>query len=195
MEMPSSTAIVLAGGRSERLGGADKAMVAIEGATLLDRALGAASAADHIVVVGPSRPTTIPVTRWVEEDPSDGGPAAAFAAGVAAAPPTDVLVLLAVDLPFVSDAIPPLLAALEPGIDVAILADETGRANYLASAWRRDAAAGRLAMIPDISGFSMRKLLDGLTVAHVRDTGGWGFDCDTWDAVERARSRGATRTA
>lgn len=195
MGKPSSTAIVLAGGRSERLGGADKAMVTIEGITLLDRVLGAARQADHVVVVGPPRPTTLPVARWVEEDPVGGGPAAAFAAGVATAPRTDALLLLAVDLPFISGAIPPLLAALQPGVDVAILDDETGRANYLASAWRRDALTPRLQTLPDVNGLPMRSLLDGLSVVHVRDTGGWGFDCDTWEAVERARSGGARTTA
>lgn len=194
MAPPSYTAIVLAGGRSERLDGADKAMVAIDGVTLLDRVLEAASDADHLIVVGPRRPTAVPVTTWVEEDPIGGGPAAAFAAGVAAAPPTEALVLLAVDLPFIGAAIPRLLAALQPGIDLTLLEDDTGRANYLASAWRRETAVKRLARLPALTGYSMRSLLEGLTAAYVRDTDGWGFDCDTWEAVEQARG-GATTTA
>ena len=186
------TAIVLAGARSERLGGADKAMVELDGRTLLDRVLDSTKDAGRIIVVGPERPTTRPVT-WVEEKPVGGGPAAAFAAGVAAAE-SDTILLLAVDLPFIAAAIPALLDALAPAIDVALLEDETGRANYLASAWRRDALINRFSTIDAIHGLPMHRLLDGLTIGHVRDTGGWSFDCDTWDAVEQARSRGATNS-
>lgn len=192
MTRPPYTAIVLAGGRSERLGGADKAMVELDGITLLDRALQAVADANDIVVVGPQRPVAAPVT-WIEEHPIDGGPAAAFAAGVRASD-GDSLVLVAVDLPFVDGAIPALLDALTPTIDVAVLHDEGGRPNYLASAWRRNAIVARLATIPEVTGLPMRRLLEGLRMAPVRDTGGWSFDCDTWDAVEQARTRGATST-
>uniref|UniRef100_UPI0039EF6021 molybdenum cofactor guanylyltransferase n=1 Tax=Sinomonas sp. G460-2 TaxID=3393464 RepID=UPI0039EF6021 len=46
-------AIVLAGGRSSRLGGYPKPRLVYEGVTLLDRALGAVSAARRVAVVGP----------------------------------------------------------------------------------------------------------------------------------------------
>jgi hypothetical protein len=98
------------------------------------------------------------------------------------------VLLLASDLPFIGGAIASLS---EPTADVAILVDPDGRPNYLASVWRRDIAESALQRIGDPTGLSMRRLLDDLTVAKVRDTGGWGFDCDTWDAVEQARQRGA----
>lgn len=181
-------AIVLAGRSSERLGGVDKAMVVLDGITLLDRVVSAVDC--DTVVVGPPRPTSHPVT-WCEEDPVGGGPAAAFAAGLTLASPSEKVLLLGSDLPFVGGAISPLLSSTA---DVAVLIDGDGRANYLASAWRRSAAEARLRELGDPNGLSMRQLVDGLTLEEVRDTGGWGFDCDTWEAIEQARERGATET-
>lgn len=181
-------AIVLAGRSSERLGGADKAMVELDGTTLLDRVLNATAA--DTVVVGPERPTSRPVS-WCEESPVGGGPVAAFAAGLAVAPASDRVLLLASDLPFIEGAISPLLVT---SADVAVLVDVDGRPNYLASVWRRAVAEDQLRRLGDPAGVPMRRLLDGLTIEEVRDTDGWGFDCDTWETVEQARERGATST-
>lgn len=187
-------AIVLAGRGSERLGGADKAMVEFEGGTLLDRVLDATIDAHQVVVVGPPRPTSRAVT-WCEEQPIGGGPVAAFAAGLSAADSSDAVLLLACDLPFIANGIPSLLAALSSGTDAALLVDDTGRANYLASAWRRSSAEAQLRRLGDPVGLAMRRLLYDLTIAEVRDTDGWGFDCDTWEALDLARRRGAKRTS
>jgi molybdopterin-guanine dinucleotide biosynthesis protein A len=82
-------AIILAGGRSSRLGGVAKASLLHDGRTLLQLAIEAARLTDGaIVVVGPdAEPTgsdaepTEPV-RFVREHPVFGGPAAAIAAGL-----------------------------------------------------------------------------------------------------------------
>lgn len=181
------TAIVLAGRGSARLGGIDKPMVDLAGSTLLDRVLEAVSSAVQITVVGPRRDTARTVT-WREEQPPGGGPVAAFAAGLHEGD-TEVVLLLASDLPFIGPAIPALRRALAPGIDVALLCGPDGRANYLAAAWRRSAAQSRLAEIRDPAGVPMRRMLDGLTLTEVADIGGWGFDCDTPEALEKARER------
>ena len=73
-------AVVLAGGRAERLDGADKAALDVAGATLLDRALRAVAGARTVVVVGDERPTDVPVV-WTRERPAYGGPVAATYAG------------------------------------------------------------------------------------------------------------------
>lgn len=99
-------AVVLAGGRGERLGGADKPALHFRGRTLLRRAVDAATAAGArpVVVVGPaaadpadppgadnqadadSQPGNAPPSaaglRWTREDPPHSGPAAAVAAGL-----------------------------------------------------------------------------------------------------------------
>ncbi|WP_240770280.1 NTP transferase domain-containing protein [Nocardioides sp. GY 10127] len=94
MSTPGSpfAAIVLAGGRGERLGGAVKATLQQDagGPTLLERALAAVTGATAVVVVGDPVPLPGhegPQPRWAREDPPLGGPAAALLAGVDALAP------------------------------------------------------------------------------------------------------------
>ncbi|MGY3318305.1 molybdenum cofactor guanylyltransferase [Arthrobacter sp. TE12232] len=75
-------AIILAGGRSARLGGVPKSRLTYDGATLLERSLRAAGGARRVVVVGPD-PGDLPAgTLNCREDPPFAGPAAAIAAGL-----------------------------------------------------------------------------------------------------------------
>lgn len=78
-------AIVLAGGRSSRLGTASKSELIVRDSTLLQLTLDAVSDARHIVVVGP-QPNDLPRpgVRFVREHPAFGGPAAGIAAGLTA---------------------------------------------------------------------------------------------------------------
>ncbi|KQM16434.1 hypothetical protein ASF83_11465 [Plantibacter sp. Leaf171] len=82
-------AIILAGGRSSRLGGVAKASLLHDGRTLLQLAIEAARlTGGAIVVVGPDAETAEPAAettepvRFVREHPAFGGPAAAIAAGL-----------------------------------------------------------------------------------------------------------------
>jgi molybdopterin-guanine dinucleotide biosynthesis protein A len=179
-------AIVLAGGRASRLGGADKPQLKVAGQSLLDRAVGAVRDAATIVVVGPEQPVTGQV-RFCREDPPGGGPVAAIAAGL---PQTsaDVVVVLAADLPWIAPAVPLLIAAL-PVSGTAVLLDASGRANYLAAAWRRTSLATALAGLGDPVGASARALAGAAEQVYVADRDGWGRDCDTWEDLAEARSR------
>lgn len=76
------SAVILAGGNGTRLGGVDKPGLALDGRSLLDRAI-AAVPGGRVVVVGPPRRTVGDVIRTVE-DPPGSGPAAAIAAGIVA---------------------------------------------------------------------------------------------------------------
>ena len=87
MHTPGFCAIIVAGGKSSRLGNTPKAGLSNGTHTLLDRALLAVSQADACVVVGPE---TLPVPNDVlltREDPPYSGPAAAIHAGAARPPP------------------------------------------------------------------------------------------------------------
>ena len=76
-----TSCVVLAGGAGRRLGGADKAAVVVGDASMLDRVLAAAHpVADSLVVVGPSRATSVPGVRFVVEAAPGGGPVPAVAA-------------------------------------------------------------------------------------------------------------------
>jgi len=179
-------AIVLAGGRARRLGGAAKPQLTVGGHTLLDAAVAAVAGAGRIVVVGPEQPVAGPVL-WRREDPPGGGPVAALAAGLPATT-APVVVVLAADLPAIAPAVPHLIAALPPH-GAAVLTDGDGRANYLAAAWRRATLAAALTAVGPADGAPMRAVIAAAPhVVPVPDTGGWGRDCDTWDELARARA-------
>jgi molybdopterin-guanine dinucleotide biosynthesis protein A len=182
--------VVLAGARSERVGGADKALIEVGGVTLIDRVLAGLDRARRVVVVGPHRPVSRAV-HWCQEEPAGGGPVAAFSAGLHPLQPDPAphVLLLAADLPFIAAAVPALLATLTCNVDVAVLVDSSGRANYLASAWQRASIDARLAELDHPAGLPMRLLFTGLSAAPVLDEDGWGTDCDTWEAIELARLR------
>ncbi|QKW07712.1 molybdenum cofactor guanylyltransferase [Streptomyces sp. NA04227] len=108
-------AVVLAGGRARRLGGADKPGLRVGGRRLLDRVLSASAAARETVVVAEPRATSRPV-RWAREEPAGGGPVAALEAGVralAAQPSAPYVLVLSADLPFLDgESVERLLSAL-----------------------------------------------------------------------------------
>ncbi|WP_273653070.1 molybdenum cofactor guanylyltransferase [Cellulomonas fimi] len=88
-------AVVLAGGRAQRLGGTDKGSVVVAGRALVDHALAAVADASALVVVGPPS-VARPGVLTVQESPPFGGPVAGLAAGLTALVAT----------PAVEDAVP-----------------------------------------------------------------------------------------
>src|ERR1700712_2199423 len=130
-------AVVLAGGRSSRLGGAPKASLVYQGRTLLEHTLDAVSDARHIVVVGDpvlvaqaAPGTAEPSRRGIvtREQTPFAGPAAAIAVGFAAAfaslesgsrhDPSDrdgeaLVLVLACDMPRVGEVVGALAAAAD----------------------------------------------------------------------------------
>jgi molybdopterin-guanine dinucleotide biosynthesis protein A len=179
-------AILLAGGRASRLGGVDKPQLTIGSRTLLDRVIDAVSDARQVVVAGPRQAVGRDVV-FCREAPPGGGPVAAVAAALPHIS-ADVVVILAADLPAIAPAVPALLAAL-PESGTALLVDETGRPNYLASAWRRADLLRAMQSLGDPAGRAMRALAGGVERVEVADPAGWGRDCDTWDDLEDARAR------
>lgn len=114
-------AVILAGGRSARLGGVPKSGLKYCGATLLERSLQAVRGALAVVVVGPD-PGTLPEgVLNCREDPPFAGPAAAIAAGLAAlrahhgGRAAALTLVLACDMPHVGAAVHALVDAAERG--------------------------------------------------------------------------------
>ena len=133
-------ALVLAGGRGRRLGGVDKALIEVAGVTMLDRVLAAARPhCDDIVVVGPTRATSIDRVQFTIEPDPGGGPVPAVGAGLAVLPGgTDQALLLAVDLPLLRpDHVAALFSEL-PGADAVAAVDDRGRPNPILAAYRAD---------------------------------------------------------
>jgi molybdopterin-guanine dinucleotide biosynthesis protein A len=194
-------ALVLAGGRARRLGGADKPGIAIGGRPMVAAVAAAAAGAGagQLVVVGPPRPGLADelaargcAVTFTSEQPPGAGPVPALRAGIAlvAAP---WLFLLAADLPFLRDihlrAL--LTAAIGPRASGAILVDDRGRPQWLASCWRTADLATALARY---QGSSLRGVLGPLRPAEVTvapDHAPPWLDCDTPQDVAAARALGA----
>ncbi|MFD3562634.1 NTP transferase domain-containing protein [Streptomyces sp. NPDC058686] len=190
---PAHDAVVLAGGASRRLGGADKPAVRVGGRPLLDRVLAACATAGTTVVVAEPRPTAHPV-RWTREDPPGGGPLAALDAGLRATTADEILVLSA-DLPFLSEqTVRRLLDVLYAGTaDGVMLSDADGRDQPLVAAYRSAPLRHHLAELAaahddGLSGLPLRLLVGRLELTRITDPVA-SFDCDTWDDIAAARSR------
>lgn len=180
-------ALVLAGGAARRMGGVDKTALQVGDRTLLDRVLAALDGAASVVVVGPSRPVAREVV-WAREDPPGSGPVAALRAGLGRVS-SPYVVLLAADLPFLSaEVVDALLLAVRA--DGALLVDDTGRDQYLCSAWRTDSLRRA-----DLTVDRLGAVVQGLDVARLDVAvapgapGPW-TDCDTPQDLERARRTG-----
>jgi len=193
-------AVVLAGGRAARLGGVPKPTVVLAGSTLLDRALDATHDAARTVVVGPA-PALRPGRDVLaaREDPPFGGPVAGLDAGLRAldaAPGRDapaLVLVLAVDVPRASKAVPLLRAAVAgPGraADGAYLV-RAGRAQWLVGLYRHavlrralDHLAGP-AGAAGLAGAPVRRLLGALSCVEVPDLDDVSADVDTWEDHRR----------
>jgi len=190
-------ALVLAGGRSSRLGAVPKAGLVYEGETLLARTLGAAGIARQVVAVGPIDAEALPPQALVaREDPPFSGPAAGIAAGLAAlaatgTAPSDVTLVLACDMPHADVVVRTLVDALTDAaaadeIDGVIGVDENGRRQPLAAAYRtsRLAAAVR-AHRDELAGLPVSRLIADLTLLPVATPPGATDDVDTWSDAQR----------
>jgi molybdopterin-guanine dinucleotide biosynthesis protein A len=207
-------AIVLAGGRSSRLGGSPKAELRVGGRRLVDIAVGAALAAGsrHVTVVGPADLAPLPAPAvTTREDPPFGGPAAAVSAGVSAlvaevpAQPDAVLVL-ACDMPGAERALPVLLhaalavsssarsAGAGSGEGWAVMAvDHDRRRQHLLAVYGFAALRARIAARSGepggLDGAPFHSLLGGLGITEVPIPAGTSSDIDTWADAGRFHAR------
>jgi molybdopterin-guanine dinucleotide biosynthesis protein A len=182
----SFDAIVLAGGRSARFGGVDKAQLVLDGVSLLDRVLRATTGAASTVVVGPTRKTSRPVT-WVSEEPPLGGPVAGIAAGLPAGDAA-IVVVCSCDLPWLgADDVARLVEGLGE-YDGYGLRDTTGREQRLAAAYRRTTLTRALEALGDPRDQAVRHLVSGLKLEWAAPSRA-GDDVDTWADLDDSSSR------
>src|SRR3954454_24157445 len=133
--LPPYTAVVLAGGKAARLGGQAKPQLEVGGRPMLATVLAAVADASARVVVGPAQPMRGGVVL-VREQPPGGGPVAALRAGLAEVS-TDVVALLAGDLPFLTGTLIGELRERLTG-DGVLVVDDGGRDQYLLGVWRTE---------------------------------------------------------
>jgi len=132
------SAAILAGGRARRLGGQDKSALIVDGVRLLDRQLAALhSLTDTILLVG--YPGPAPASCVVVPDHRPGtGPLGAIASALSVAT-TERVLIVAVDLPFLTTAFLDFLARADEDAD-AVVPVSGGRWQPLCAMYRRRAA-------------------------------------------------------
>lgn len=191
--LPPYAAVVLAGGRAARLGGQAKPQLRVGDRSMLAAVLAAVADAGPRVVVGPPQPVADGVVV-VREDPPGGGPVAAMRAGLARVD-TDVVAVLAGDLPFLTaELVHQLRQRLTA--DGVLVVDEAGRDQLLLGVWR--ARALRAALAGATGHAPVRRVLAPLAVTRWRPPVGAGrpapwTDCDT--PADLARARAAARAS
>ena len=169
--------------------GADKTTATLGATTVLEHLLDALPAPWSVIAVGPERPTRR-VVRWTRESPAGGGPVAAVAAGLSLVD-TELVVVLAGDMPFAGDTGGTLATALrdDPTTDAVVAVDAGGRPNPLLAAYRT--AALRAALPHPPANAPARSLL---AVPHIMlsvDEAD-ALDVDTPEELAAARHRLAT---
>ncbi|WP_349901791.1 NTP transferase domain-containing protein [Parafrigoribacterium humi] len=190
-------ALVLAGGRSTRLGSVPKARLSYRTRTLLENTVAALSAVRTTVVVGDvtaqSLPAEVLVTR---EEPAFAGPAAAIGAGLkrlgaTGTEPAAVTVVLACDMPGVGAALPLLLdraretEALRDGL---IAVDSAGRLQPLLAAYRTESLTAAVAAQRErgtLEGLSVFHLIRPLDLREIVVPDEASADVDTWADAAR----------
>ncbi len=164
-------ALVLAGGRGTRLGGADKAALTLNGQRLVDRVITAArsAGANQVVVIGPPHAGT-EADRVVREEPAYGGPLAALAAGIRAV-----------------DSALRTASGMELG-DGALLQDEEGHLQWLAGYYRTAAITAACKRLGDeVANAPLRRVLGELELHRIPVGERLSDDIDTPQALATAR--------
>ncbi|WP_235830785.1 molybdenum cofactor guanylyltransferase [Arthrobacter cheniae] len=184
-------AVVLAGGRSSRLGGVPKAGLILDGQTLLERTCSALVGAGLVVVVGPdpgagTTPALVGSPTFVREEPAFAGPAAALVAGFLSfeGPRAPWCAVVACDMPRVGGLLDILLAEAAADDSFSLVAVDDGRDQPLAALYRTaDLASGIDAVLAGgtADNLSMRSLLATVRTRPVPVPPGTTHDVDTWN--------------
>lgn len=193
--LPDAAAIVVAGGRSSRMGVA-KTTLEVGGSSLVERVLSAcADIGVAPVVVGA---TVVPSgTAQLVESPAGAGPVHAIKAATGMIDAERCFVLAA-DLPFLSAAaLRALDDVLDQGGDVSVAVDDRGRRQYLLALWRTEALRTAVHDLGVTVDAALRSLYAGVDVRECSLPGKpppW-WDCDTPDALATARAWAADAAA
>ncbi|WP_418907575.1 molybdenum cofactor guanylyltransferase [Glutamicibacter endophyticus] len=183
--------LVLAGGRSRRLGGVEKATLLLRGQRLVDRVVAAAAHAEArpVIVIGPEH-TGDQADLVVREDPPFTGPLASIAAGLPQVA-TEWVMILPCDLQHPGALIERLREAMkQPGADGVVLVDEDERVQWLAGCYRVQALRdGCAALGPRLANAPLRAVLAELELRRLPVENALCADLDTPEALAAARAQ------
>ena len=187
MQSKNASIIVLSGGTSVRFE-SDKSQAILNGASLISRVLAAIPAGYQVVIVGEDPKISSAKYICVREDPVGGGPVAGFKAGIDACS-SELVGLIAVDMPFALPKVLTLFASLSEKHDAVMFVDESGFAQPLAAVYCRESVQRALVNLDDVHGKSMRELISQLKVQEIvmtTDVKQALMDIDTPDDLGRA---------
>ncbi|WP_165214945.1 molybdenum cofactor guanylyltransferase [Schaalia sp. ZJ1691] len=166
-------AIVLAGGKGQRLGGCLKATLTIGDSTLGDRVISVLNplVSGDIIIVAPESVPAPTGTQRVMESPPGGGPMAGLAAGIRRVEATgddDLVFVVAVDTPGIIRTAKPLVeaarAAVDRGFDGVTAQGSADFIQHLHACYRLKSLAEVIDASPNTHHRSVKKVLAPLNL-------------------------------
>ncbi len=187
MQSNSASVIVLTGGTSKRFG-SDKAQAKIDGVSLIQRILTSIPSEFEIIVVGPDPKIHSAVYRCVQESPIGGGPVAGFKSGLELCM-SEIVLLIATDMPFAVSRALHLMESMKPHDDAVMYVDAEGFKQSLAAIYRVEAVERALSLMGNADGQSMQTMLTYLQIREIpmsNEVAQSMSDIDTIEDLERA---------
>lgn len=166
MESRAGSIIVLSGGTSSRFG-ADKSQAILGHQKLIHHILAGIPKEFEIIIVGADPLFTPASYRCVQESPAGGGPVAGIAAALELCE-SEIVGVLATDMPFAGAHMIHLLSAMTSYDDAIMFVDSKGFKQPLAALYRREALENALSTIGNSHGASMRTLISHLKIHEVQ---------------------------
>ena len=166
MESRAGSIIVLSGGTSSRFG-ADKSQAILGHQQLIHHILMGIPKEFEIIIVGADPLFTPASYRCVQESPAGGGPVAGIAAALELCE-SEIVGVLATDMPFAGAHMIHLLSAMTSYDDAIMFVDSKGFKQPLAALYRREALENALSTIGNSHGASMRTLISHLKIHEVQ---------------------------
>jgi len=165
MESKAGSIIVLSGGTSSRFG-ADKSQAMLGHQQLIHHILTGIPKEFEIIIVGADPLFTLASYRCVQENPVGGGPVAGIAAALELCE-SEIVGVLATDMPFAGAHMIHLLSAMTSQDDAIMFVDSKGFKQPLAALYRRESLENALSKIGNPHGASMRTLISDLNIHEV----------------------------
>lgn len=165
MQSKNASVIVLSGGTSRRFG-RDKSQALIAGKSLIALILESIPSEFKIVIVGEDPKIESSLYQCVHEEPIGGGPLAGFKAGLDASE-SELVALIATDMPFASGLVLHLINSIRVHDDAVMYVDAKGFKQPLAAVYRSKSVKRALADMGQLDGKSMRELVSHLMVHEI----------------------------
>ena len=165
MQSKSASVIVLSGGTSRRFG-SDKSQALIAGKSLIAIILESIPSEFKIVIVGDDPKIESSQYLCVREEPIGGGPLAGFKAGLDTSE-SELVALIATDMPFASGWVLHLINSIRVHDDAVMYVDAKGFKQPLAAVYRCTSVKRALTDMGELHGKSMRELVSYLKIQEI----------------------------